>query len=582
MEIVSAKAFLDTLGLKAPSLAALHEGADNYRALLFQPVARVEASAAGVRNSDRALALAQFDGFLRLAASTKVDMAVTPEYSLPWEVLLTVLKAKITPPKGAVWVLGCESITRAGLLALQAEHKDTVALHFEALAEEADKFLDPLVYVFETVAKEEDKRTLVAIVQFKTSPMGDKKHFERSNLQTGKSVYLFGDAGKENHLVGILCSDAFALSDQIAKEIYSRALVVHLQLNEAPRQSQYRQYREKLFNFKEDETEVLCLNWAGNVCEIEDKKEKNWKNNSCSAWYVKSRDFDQSDETIAENHKLGLYYTWLEPSRVHAMFLNFEPAVFLLEATKVAHRKVIGSQSIRRGPQLRQIYGWAPAKAEWILRNAASDGFAGISKYAGKAEADVTGICKTNPIGAERALALSAGAIRRQHEWHVVAKLDSCVIDATEIIRRITFCQDNDEAAAKFRVARLRRCSVLWNIIATDSELPKSVVDMKAGFKLSWDPVKPNCNVVSTNGEPATLVYMGEDVAPDQCDAIYTFLAEQLRAHPAANEDDTLRARQRLVVWYRDDGQLRCIGPERLIKIDKQGNASPVDIARAE
>ncbi|MDR5730009.1 MAG: hypothetical protein RB191_21560 [Terriglobia bacterium] len=582
MEIISAAAFLDTLGLKPPSLAALHEGADNYRALLFQPVARIEASAVGVRNSDRALALAQFEGFLRLAAATKADMAVTPEYSLPWEVLLSVLKAKIAPPKGAIWVLGCESITQAELLALQAEHKDTVALHFETLAEEADKFLDPLVYVFEAVAKDTAKPILVALVQFKTSPMGDKKHFERSNLQTGKSVYLFGDAGKENHLVGILCSDAFALSGEIAKEIYSRALVVHIQLNEAPRQSQYRQYRERLFNFKEDETEVLCLNWAGNACEIEDKKEKNWKNNSCSAWYVKSGDFDHSDETIAKNHKLGLYYTWLEPSRVHAMFLNFEPAVFLVEATKVAHRKVIASQSNRRGPQLRQTYGWVPAKAAWSLRDAVSDGFAEISKHAGKAESDVTSICKTNPIAAERALALSAGAIRRQREWHDVAKLDSCVLDATEIIRRITFCQDNDDTAAQFRVARLRRCGTLWTILATDAELPKSMVDMKAGFKLSWDPAKPHCNVMSTSGEPATLIYMGEDIAPDQCDAVFTFLAEQLRAHPVANEDDTLRARQRLAVWYRDNGQLRCIGPERFVKIDKEANASPVDITRAE
>lgn len=563
-------------------LAALNEGAANYHALLFQPAARIDASTKGVRNSDRALAQMQFEAFLRLASTTKTDMAVTPEYSMPWDVLFAALKAKIAPPKGSIWVLGCESITRAEILALQANQKDFVAVLFETLADEADKFLDPLVYVFEASSKDDGKPVLVALVQFKTSPMGDKKHFERTNLQLGKAVYSFGDAGKENRLIGIVCSDAFVLSEEIAQEIYSRALVVHIQLNEAPRNPQYRQYREKLFNFKQDETEILCLNWASNACEIEGKKEKNWKNNSCSAWYVKSRDFDQSDDTIAQNHKLGLYYTWLEPSKVHAMFLNFEPAVFWIEATKVAHRKVVASQSNRRGPQLRRTYAWEVAKKDWVAQTASNDGFEKVSPQAAKAEADVKEVCKDNPIAAERALALSAGAIKRQREWHDVANLDSCVIDANEIIRRITFCQDNNPEASRFRIARLRRCGALWDILATQAELPKSMSDMKTGFKLDWGTAKPHCNVISTSGETATLVYMGEESAPDQCEAVYTFLAEQLRTHPAANEDEALRARQRLAVWYRDGGQLKCFGPERLTKIDKQANASPVDIARAE
>ena len=300
MEIVSAAVFLGHAGFKTLPLAALNEDAANYHALLFQPAARIDASAKGIGNSNRALAQAQFEAFLRLASTTKADMAVTPEYSMPWDVLFAALKAKIAPPKGSIWVLGCESITRAEILALQAKHKASVAVLFEALADEADKFLDPLVYVFEASAKGDGKSMLVALVQFKTSPMGDEKHFERTNLQLGKTVYSFGDAGKENHLIGIVCSDAFALSEEIAQEIYSRALVVHIQLNEAPRNPQYRQYREKLFNFKQDETEILCLNWASNACEIEGKKEKNWKNNSCSAWYVKSRDFDRSDDTIAK------------------------------------------------------------------------------------------------------------------------------------------------------------------------------------------------------------------------------------------------------------------------------------------
>ena len=106
------------------------------------------------------------------------------------------------------------------------------------------------------------------------------------------------------------------------------------------------------------------------------------------------------------------------------MFLNFEPAVFLIEATKVAHRKVIASQSNRRGPQLRRTYAWETAKKDWAAQTASNDGFDKVSPQAGKAETDVKDVRKDNPIAAERALALSAGSIKRLREWHDVANLD--------------------------------------------------------------------------------------------------------------------------------------------------------------
>jgi hypothetical protein len=347
MEIVSVATFLSKSGFRHPVLAALNEGADNYSALLMQPEAQICAGNAGVRNSDPAEAKAQFGAFLALAAETGADLVVTPEYSTPWPVMIETLRSNTRPGEHAIWMLGCESITRADLLTVQTAQRDAITFLFEDLPSKPDKFLDPLVFVFYAVNEKTKKTELVALVQFKTSPMGDKDHFERSNLQLGNSVYCFGSVEKENHLIGIICSDAFDLGEQIARKIYSRSLVVHIQLNPEPRNANYRQYREQLFRFSGGETEVLCLNWAKDACEIEGTKKKNWKNNSCSAWYSKSPDFDRRDQTIADNHVLGLYYTWLEPSRVHATFFNFLPAVFLLEATKVAHRGVALTPSLQ-------------------------------------------------------------------------------------------------------------------------------------------------------------------------------------------------------------------------------------------
>lgn len=579
MEIVSVAAFLAKSGYSHPALAALNEGAENYVALLMQPEARICASKAGVRNSDPAEAKAQFDAFLALAVETGADLVVTPEYSTPWAVMIDALRSKKCPGEHAVWMLGCESITRAELLATQEAQKGAITFLFEDLPAKADKFLDPLVFVFHAVNEQTKKPELVALVQFKTSPMGDKDHFERSNLQLGNSVYCFGSVEKENHLVGIICSDAFDLGEQIARQIYSRSLVVHIQLNPEPRNANYRQYREQLFRFSGGETEVLCLNWAKDACEIEGTKKKDWKNNSCSAWYSKSPDFDRRDQTIADNHVLGLYYTWLEPCRVHATFFNFSPAAFLVETTKVAHRGVPGPQSNRRGPQLRRTYNWA--KGKWASQAASDDGFALESKHAGKAEANIKQICAASPIAAERVLALSAGTIKFLPQWFEVTNLDSCKLDASEVIKRVTFCQDNDSAAANFREIRLRRSSALWDIVTAAAEWPKSLTDFEHGFALEWHPNHPHRNAISASGERATIIYMGGELGATHSENIYSFLDEELRRQPAANEDERLRARQRLAVWYRDGADLKCIGPDRTARIDRQGDASSVDFTRS-
>lgn len=582
MEIEHVQQILQSEGLGPPTLNALIPNVDNYNVLLMQPRGVIEAGENGVRNSDRDLARAQFEGFLSDAWQTQADLAVTPEYAMPWEVLSDTVEKGPAPAPGKLWALGCESITYAELAALKADLAPHAAVLYEALDANAERFLDPLAYVFAAPVLENQAETrLVILVQFKTHPMADEDHFEVNGLQRGTRIYQFGgSAEQEIRLISLICSDALAFSDDQAQAVYDRGLVLHIQLNPKPRHEQFRRYRDRLLQYQGDATEIICLNWAGNVCSRSAGEDIDWKNIAGSAWYLKPDKFDCRDQTLSANHKHGLYYTWLQTLYVHALFFNYQPATFLLDATKVAHVGVPAVSSRRRGPQLSKTCVWDDNAAIWTEQATAQDGFSTIVKEAGNAEANIRQLSDHNPFAAERVLALCAGRIAPTDNWHMVRQLDSCQIDASEIIFRLTFCQDTDQSACDFRTARLKRCSHLWDILQSGNALPPALDDFKTGFQLNWSPDYPHQNAISNVGKRATVVYMGEEANFERVEATARRLAEFLQ-RTFSNPDESLEARQRLAVWYRDDNaKIVSFGVHNYARIDKTGDRSEFDIGR--
>jgi len=580
MEIKQVAEVLVPDGLYAPVLNALVPDESNYTVLLMQPHGQIEASAAGVRNRDRELARRQFGSFLHDAQKTQADLVVTPEYSMPWETLVAAIKEGTVPAQGKLWVLGCESITYGELEALKQDLAPFATVLCETLQPDPKRFTDPLAYVFVAPPIEGNGAAkIVVLVQFKTCPMGDNNHFEINGLQLGSRIYQFGGIGQSLKLVSLICSDAFTFLDAHASAIYDRALVVHIQLNPKPRQEQFRQYRDRLLRYNGDETELICLNWARNVDEWCGVQAKPWHNIAASAWYLRPDKFDQRDATLCANHQRGLYYTWLQPLHAHALFFNYEPATFLLAATKVAHIGVVASLSRRRGPQLTKACVWNEATTAWVVRVTAEDGFCDIVGESGHAKDELKQIADRSPIEVERVLALSAGKIEHGDDWHDVRRLDSFVIDASEVIRRITFCQDTDTHACEFRVARLKRCGRLWDILTTDDRLPPALADIKDGFRLEWSLASPHQNAISAKGQRATVIYMGEESSAAQIEETAKTVAENLRrAFP--DPDENLLARQRLAVWFRENEEIALCDPHRYVKIDQTGNTSEFDIGR--
>jgi len=580
MQLSAVDAVLASAGLAVPALDVLVANEANYTVLLLQPLGHIEANDQGVRNRDRSLADRQFGRFLRDAQETSADLVITPEYAMPWETLAAAISKGVAPAEGKLWALGCESIKYSELESMKEKLSPHATILFETLPPDSPRFTDPLTYVFRAPTLTGDSLSqLVLLVQFKTSPMGDLDHFEVNGLQRGQAVYVFGGTAQPLRLLSLICSDAFAFKDSDALAVHDRTLVIHVQLNPKPRQTQYRQYRERLLQFKGDATELICVNWAKDVSEWCGEVSKPWNNIAASAWYLRPDGFDERDEPLCANHRRGLYYTRLESLRSHVLFFNFAAGTYRLIATKVAHLGVPASISHRRGPQLIKTCTWDETSTAWVEEPCIEDGFSDVVAESELAKDELIRLHARSPLEVERVLALCAGEIDHGENWHKVRHLDSCAIESSEIIRRITFCQDTDVSASRFRIRRLKRCGNLWRCLETDAQLQPALADIAAGFSLGWSPEHPHQNVISSAGKRATVIYMGEDASDREIDATFRRAADYLR-RSSHDPDSVVTNRQRLAVLYRRNGAIKLWEEYRYVKIDRPGDTSEVDIGR--
>jgi len=320
----------DVLGPKnliRPTLDILSPDANLYTSALFQPRAIIEAGTHFVKNADPNEKL-KFENFFKLSKENNVSLAVTPEYSTPWDALKTLLDSNIFPAFGKIWVVGLEAITVSDLATFQENYGDRFIIlsEIEELDRTSGNFLDPVCYLFSTTSIDGEE-VQVLLLQFKTNQMGGDD-FERDNLIKGQSIYeLTNNDLHSITLVTLICADTLGM--QNIGRMGTRSFVIHIQLNKKPRYASYADYRKKIFGFGED-SEILCLNWAGKVkcCNEE------WNNDSVSAYYFKSNKTSLDDNRINTNHKKGLYYTYWDSPRATAYYFNYEEHIFLFRTTK--------------------------------------------------------------------------------------------------------------------------------------------------------------------------------------------------------------------------------------------------------
>lgn len=558
--------------LVCPDLEVLSPSISNYQVMLLQPEGDIDASGAKVCNRDTDLAIKQYTAYLDAVLQYQPHLAVTPEYSLPWAVLIKAIQSGAKPTTRGLWAFGCESITYSELQAMATLLVPHGLVLFEDLPDAEGSFFDPLAYVFRTKHEDGSER-LVILIQFKTHPMSDPDHFEISKLQTGNRIYVFGTKGETIRLAAMICSDAMVCNKfGFAAYFDERCIVLHIQLNGFPRHKDYRKYRDELFECVGDTTEVIALNWAGGVKEWNGLKTRNWGNIAGSAWYLRPDRFDFKDATLRENHRKGLYYTWLDGTKSHALYFNYCTGFFRLESTKAWHKGVPAAQSRRRGPKVLEAFNWCTDSQSWKDAVSLSDGFAEAVQAVDPLGHALTNFAANDPISAERLLALCSGAVLEVGDWHMVKKLDCFFIDGRESLQRLTFALDHEEPAPKFRKERLYRFRNLRKIVEDAKNIPPALTDLSDGFHWTWSENLPHSNVLANDGKPATVIYVGESVDDAGLKSIAQCMLENLhRVHVPQT---------RLAIWYRRDGDLFLYDLPDSYSYDRPGDSSAVDIAR--
>ena len=535
-----------------------------------------------------------YRAFLNDAVASQAQLAITPEYSVPWALITEIIEGTtLRPPKGSLWVLGCESTTPSDLDTLQISVDGSAAVHLmhEGLGPQQRAqtvFVSPLVFVFWAVDNG-GADVLCLLVQFKTVASRDPDHVELQSLCLGASVYKFTAHAGDVSLLALICSDAFEFTNALVDEHCANLLLVHVQLNQRPAHIDFSAYRSRLFAVaSNNNVEVICLNWAANI--MLEESAGPWNSICGSAWYIAPRGITPTDADVNRLHRGGMYYS-IVGERWHSFYLNYAPHSLLLRKQPVF---ATGPQvrAPRIPPQVVARRAWDLDQGAWIIV-AADDGFDTFIQQYDPLQATLPDLCGQDPLAVERALELLEGTAGHVSDWHTLKELSALKVADEESLRRVTVSQETNTArqGVTFRRRRARCAQAAATIAGQPLVWPTPVEDLADGFRYRWTNDEPHSNVEPlVGGRPAAIVYLGDNAEPDTLENVYTKLkrARSIHAFTESNQagvdpsDAVTFAQDRLCVIYRQNHKLQFYRPPEYASITALAGVQVDDIAGAE
>lgn len=562
-----------------PDLASLRQDHNLYKTLLMQLVGKIDYDSNGIQLADKDLATSKFNDFIEKAISENVDLAITPEYSCPWTSIDRYISENKLPAENKIWVLGCQSIKPNELISLIGRNRNIVWIYDEGLVNQninENKFFDPVCFLFKTRNTDNDIKDVV-IIQFKTHGFGGNGfEWERDNSIAGNTFYIIDNFKPSTRLVTLICSDTLqdlnfnTLENEYFKN--SPLLLIHIQLNAKPFQSNYKVYRNSLFSkgTKEDwNKEVICLNWARNVTFEEEGETKVFNSYSGSALYSKTDKITRSDERINHNHAKGLYYTVWTDKKSQIYFLNYDECLFLIENTKPSQIDSDPSQMIRTGPKVLKTFIWNEGWQETVTID---DGFSHICSEIQDASGNLDCLTgNSNFTEVERIIQLSSGDVNdsAKENWSQIINLLSFQINDTEINNRNNFAQDPDNDASGKRRGRIRKYHILKNTILTDpTQVPEAFSNAILKFDLTTN--SKNFYLLNLhsplNGRKGTAIYLGDQTFAEA-------KAFKVKIESLFRED---QQGKQVMIWYSSPHLTKIFDAEIKPGINDNVSKSPV------
>jgi len=178
-------------GLTIPNLKILVPDVNPADVAVFQPTAEISATDKYISAAESSVFRNKANSFIDYLIEQQPNLAVTPEYCMPWSSIERILENGDTPNTGCLWLLGCESCSPEYLDNLIGSHPN-VAWHsdHQHLNHSMGEFVDPIVLCF--MVHEADEPKLAVCLQYKCAKMGGdyENRIESDNLIIGRQRYF--------------------------------------------------------------------------------------------------------------------------------------------------------------------------------------------------------------------------------------------------------------------------------------------------------------------------------------------------------------------------------------------------------
>lgn len=431
------------------NLEVLTKDSNLYSTLLYQHRGTFAAGATTFGNETDCTT--QFNSFLALAKSENVSLALTPEYSCPWNSIDWLLSDENRwPNEGKLWAICCESITPNEVNAFQGKFNGA---RIEVLVDKTPftngngVLLDPLCYIFKCRINSVNK--LLVIMQFKTQHMGVwTSDEEQQKYIWGNDIYILRNSENSIYLFTNICSESieFRINSDFQNQLQNRwdhnpYIILNPQMNPQPSHDAFKNFRKSILDY--DLKDIISLNWGG------DTKFPGMADalipQSKSSVIIKSDQVEYTNEIrFVNNHKKGMYYILRKPN-IQVNYLHPKTDIFLIRNQKPSAAGVNNALVRRSGPEVSKVFEWDTSTSSFNKIEVVEDDFVAFLNRLHCTNA----VCQNLDISfidKERLINLSSGQVKAKKEdrrWHIINKLESFLQETDEVVKRFTYVHDD-------------------------------------------------------------------------------------------------------------------------------------------
>jgi len=333
----------------------------------------------GMYSADKKKQINQMNEFLEIADSQGADFVVTPEASVPIEIIEKIIDGKgKRPEEGKLWCLGAEGISRQdykSLIDKWKEKKDIVFVKPEKI--DMAKHINAVFYFFQTADNQ-----LAVVLQAKTGAMRDISYeHEQADLSTGEEIFILdlnGEKEAQNVVATLICADILHVnSADFCRSLHGKSpVVINIQMNSKPFYDKIVDFRKNYFEDNDmRNAQMIVANWGKGttICMEKENNTSEGYSDSGSAVYFSlgnnhgsnriKRILENPDfiKSIGENQKMGLEYFLSE--RYEIWKIQEEIQVLYYE------KKIGNSKSFERSTTERQYFPYAVKKYRYNEKN---------------------------------------------------------------------------------------------------------------------------------------------------------------------------------------------------------------------